>query len=170
MVTTPSLFAPPEPRIRFRPIPRSKAGQAAALARVPVAPVIPFAWSSDEVVTPTPAASWLYVSKRLDLEWLPNEPLWASPVIRMGETAYYRLSARTLVWLNVSGLSLERQWQADRLPRDQLNAYLEAMGTVWHFAGGRLNRDAVDVVRRAVKAGEVDVASLIPDVTACGPK
>lgn len=79
-------------------------------------------------------AAWLYVSKRLDIEWLPNVPLWAAPVITFGEAAYYRLTANVLAWLEAAGESLCTQVAAGNLERDQLSTYLDAMDVVFAFA------------------------------------
>lgn len=79
-------------------------------------------------------SAWLYVSKRLDLESLPNVPMWAAPVITFNDTAYYRLTAAVLAWLEAAGDGLATQVAAGRAERGQLDAYLTAMDVVWEFA------------------------------------
>lgn len=132
-------------RIRLRrPVTPRVPAQAAAPTSHPAplsSPAFPFVPDPDEIGSPS---TWLYVSKRLDLQWLPNEPLWAVPVLTIGPVVYYRLSARTLNWLNQAGYQLERQWESGELARDQLDAYCVAMGTVWAFAGTHLSETAKD--------------------------
>lgn len=139
-------------RIRLRrPVSPREPVQAVAPTPHPVAPpapAFPFVPDPDELGSPS---TWLYVSKRLDLQWLPNEPLWAVPVLTIesaiGVTVFYRLSARVLNWLTQAGHQLERQWESGELARDQLDAYLEAMGSVWTFAGEHLSEAARDRAR-----------------------
>ncbi len=111
---------------------------------------------------------WLYVSRRLDLAWVPSGPhdrLWAVPVFTQGSTdtprAFFRLSPAVLVWLKLAGEHLERETVAGRADRGQLDAYLEAMNEVWCFATKNLSGDAV---RAARAAGKVE----LPDHA--GPK
>lgn len=115
----------------------------------PVIEIIPFVAHPDEIGSPD---SWLYVSKRLDLEWFPNTPLWSSSVISIHSagtptvpatvTVYYRLSARTLNWLEKAGYSLERQWLSGSLPRTELDTYLTAMHAVWTFSANHLTEQS----------------------------
>lgn len=79
----------------------------------------------------TEAATWLYVSKRLDLQLLPNVPMWNAEAISLGGVIYYRLTADVLAWLEAAGESLITEVTAGRVDGDQLDAYLEAMGTVY---------------------------------------
>ena len=120
---------------------------------------------------PTPAASpdpileevgtpeaWLYVSKRLDLEWLPNvppprdiptaRPLWGAPAISLGGRVYYRLSAAVLVWLDAAGEQLEAGMNAGTVPRSQVDEYLKVMTEVWAFAACHLSDDAIRTARK----------------------
>ena len=78
-----------------------------------------------------PPDVWLYVTKRLDLELLPNVPMWSAAVVSIGGVIYYRLSAGVLAWLEAAGESLVAEVSAGRAPADQLNEYLDAMGTVY---------------------------------------
>jgi hypothetical protein len=115
--------------------------------------------SPDEVGAP---ASWLYVSKRLVLEWLPNDvgPMWWGPVISLNGVAFYRLSARMVNWLEKAGEQLQCKFEVGQVARDQLTEYADLMVTVWAFAGEHLSGEAVKVAR-------VQVPTL-PDVD--GPK
>jgi hypothetical protein len=110
--------------------------------------------------------AWLYVSKRLQLEYLPNTPLWSAPVITFGDTsiptALYRLSARVLVWLEKAGDQLEAAWQNGLIARTEIDAYCNAMAEVWAFAGEHLRGEAVRAVRPS------KIAPTLPDVA--GPK
>lgn len=112
------------------------------------APTIPFVPDPDEIGSPQ---VWLYVSKRLDLVSLPNEPLWAVPVLTIESatavTVYYRLTSQVLTWLTQAGYHLQQLWEADKVDRNQLDAYCEAMGTVWGFAGTHLSEAAKDRAR-----------------------
>jgi hypothetical protein len=96
---------------------------------------------------------WLYVSKRLDLEWLPNVPLWSSPVISLGGVAYFRLTAVVLAWLEAAGSSMERKHVADELVAGQMDEYLRSMDVVMQFANVCLSADTV----RAARAGTIEL-------------
>lgn len=95
---------------------------------------------------------WLYVSRRLDLDWLPNVPLWSGQAVRFGATVFYRLSARTLVWLEKAGEGLEKQCLAGQVASSELDAYLTAMEVVWAFAAEHLNEQAVRAARQKAPA------------------
>lgn len=99
-------------------------------------------WIRDPAEIGSPDA-WLYVSRRLDLEWLPNTSLWAAAALTIGPTAYYRLSATVLVWLEVAGERLEGQWRMGTVARQQLDEYLLAMDVVREFARMNLSGEAV---------------------------
>jgi len=113
---------------------------------------------------------WPYVSLRLDVRWYPNVPSCSSPVITVGRdkpgpvrkkhpyehrdprpevehTPYYRLTAAVFAWLTLAGDQLERRWLAGEVGRDQVDAYCEAMGPIWAFAGCHIP----DAERRAAK-------------------
>jgi hypothetical protein len=92
--------------------------------------------------------AWLYVSKRLDVEVLPNDRLWSLPALSIGNTVFYRLSAKVLVWLEAAGAALEGQVLAQQADRGQLDAYLEAMRGVWAFAERHLSAESVRAARR----------------------
>ncbi len=98
-----------------------------------------------------PAELWLYVSKRLELKWLPNVSLWSGEVIAFGPEArtvpFFRLSPTLLVWLERAGAHLERECLAGAVPRDQLDAYLDAMTYVWAFAERHIDPAAVHAAR-----------------------
>lgn len=90
------------------------------------------------------------MSRRLDLEWLPNSPdspLWSGAVISLNGTAFYRLSAQVVVWLEKAGEQLETECLACRIDRNQLDAFFEAMCQVWSFAEQNLKGEAVKAAR-----------------------
>ena len=101
------------------------------------------------VSAPVPAweigrpAAWLYVSKRLELLSLPNEPLWASAVVTIGTTTCYRVSPAVAHWLDCAGRALEQRFIDGTAGRDQIDAYLEAMTTVWEFVAANIDSEAV---------------------------
>ena len=100
---------------------------------------------------PDPAEFWLYASKRLDLKWLPNVPLWSTEVIAFGPEShtvpFFRLTPTLLVWLERAGEHLERECLAGAVPRDQLDGYLDAMRDVWAFAERHIDPAAVQAAR-----------------------
>lgn len=177
--------APTTNRIRLRRpasprVPVQAAAPAPALRPAPPsAPAFPFIPSPDELGSPQ---AWLYVSKRLDLQWLPNTSLWAAPVLTIGLTTgsvtgsatgsaglplvvYYRLSAQVLTWLNEAGHHLQQLWETGKVDRSQLDAYCEAMGVVWEFAGRHISEAARDAAREAVRSRPAS----LPEVNA-GPR
>jgi hypothetical protein len=109
------------------------------------------------------APTWLYVSRRLDFTLLPNTSLWSADAIMFGSVVYYRLSARVLVWLELAGEDVERQWLEGRLARSELDVYLAAMVEVWVFADRWLSREAMRVVRREGRADRTSAAGLLPE-------
>lgn len=140
-----------------------KAGGLSTTATAQPEPILPCVWytrPSYEIGTPPPA-SWLYVSKRLDLEWLSNVPLWWAPVITfaggdsdlsttapgVNSTAFYRISPAVVAWLEAAGLSLEATCISGQTDRGQLDAYLEAMAVVWRFTDQYLHPDTMRAVR-----------------------
>jgi hypothetical protein len=106
----------------------------------PAAPYEPPAYEISQSQAPQ---AWLYVSKRLDLVLLPNTPLWCSPVVTLGTTVYYRLSPAVAHWLDCAGRALEQKFIDGTCGRDQIDAFCEAMTTVWEFAAANLDPDAV---------------------------
>lgn len=108
--------------------------------------------TSEELGTPD---AWLYVSKRLDLEYLPNTPLWSLPVISItavghSPALYYRLCAAVLAWLEAAGEILERKLNAGELYAYEVTNYVEHMQPVWAFAQRWLSEAAVSQARRLV--------------------
>lgn len=99
-------------------------------------PAVPAPAPRDPTPAPrgTPPEAWLYVSKKLDAEWLPNAPLWAAAVVRLGERWFYRLTPDVVAWLEAAGPPLEAQVLAGKAGRDQADAYVAAMNEVWRFA------------------------------------
>lgn len=75
------------------------------------------------------------MSKKLDVEWLPNAPLWAAAVIRFGATWFYRLTPDVVAWLEACGPPLEAAVLAGKAGRDQVDEYVAVMLEVWRFAG-----------------------------------
>jgi hypothetical protein len=141
MNQSPSLLSPP--RIRLR-----KPVVVTSPTTSPQQSCYPWVRDPAELASPT---AWLYVSRRLDLEWLPNEPLWAAVSLTIGlatgPTAFYRLSPAVLVWLETAGEQLEGQWRAGKVERSQVDEYLAAMDTVWEFARVNLSGQAVSEQR-----------------------
>lgn len=125
---------------------------------VPVAPPAPprvwYQPDSDELGAPI---AWLYVSKRLDFHWLPNEPFWWQPVLSLGSianpVAFFRLSARVLIWLEWAGELLQQSYQTGQLARDQMTTYLEAMDTVLIFTKTSIASEAVEREHEQWRAG-----------------
>lgn len=107
--------------------------------------------AADPFAPLAPAEFWLYASKRLDLKWLPNVPLWSGEVIAFGPEArtvpFFRLTPTLLVWLERAGEHLERECLTGAVPRDQLDAYLDAMRDVWAFAERHIDSAAVHAAR-----------------------
>jgi hypothetical protein len=100
--------------------------------------------------TPPPVATgqpdaWLYVSKKLDLEWLPNVPMWSGEVISLGSTVYYRLTPQVYAWLDRAGTVLEKAVLAGSRERSQLDAYLVSIRVVWEFAAWYLEWGQVKI-------------------------
>jgi hypothetical protein len=107
--------------------PGATPAQACATSREP-------APNAGELAGITPPEVWVYVSRKLDLEWLPNAPLWAAPVVRFGATWFYRLTPAVLAWLDAAGRQIEDAVLAGKVGIDQLDAYLAVMAEVWRFA------------------------------------
>lgn len=96
---------------------------------------------------------WLYVSRRIDVFEVPNEPLWdvvAFTWSKAGDpkpTPYYRLTPQVITWLDAAGAALERQVLTGQASRDQLDLFIESMNPVWVFSGRCLDRAAVRSAR-----------------------
>jgi|GEM_PF-3960265 len=120
-------------------------------APVPVPSTTPAPPAAASTQRPDPAELWLYASKRLELKWLPNVPLWSGEVIAFGPEArtvpFFRVSPAVLVWLERAGEQLERECLAGSVPRDQLDAYLDAMRDAWAFAERHIDPAAVHAAR-----------------------
>jgi hypothetical protein len=69
-------------------------------------------------------------------------------VIRFGSRIFYRLTARVLVWLETAGEALQVQFEAGKVERSQLVAYVDAMQLVWSFARVQLSSEAVTSARK----------------------
>lgn len=113
-----------------------------------------------------PPVDWLYVSKRLNLEWVPNTAFWSGDVMILGQTVFYRLTPRVLIWLEWAGQLLERQYVAKKLERSQIDAYLTAMESVWRFAWTWFSPAARQQERQQVQTSGEDPS--LPEVT--GPR
>lgn len=98
----------------------------------------------------TSPEAWMYVSKRLNVVYLPNVPLWSGECLTLGAVAYYRLTAEVLAWLELAGVALERQHLARQLPEGQLDEYLRVMNEVWVFAGRHIGGSEVRRARSEV--------------------
>lgn len=110
----------------------------------------------DEITPSIPATDWLYISRRLDLQWLPNVPFWSAATITFdkgdGPVIFYRLSPQVLVWLEHAGTALERlvvSGGSNAPDRGQVDAYCEAMETVYRFANVRVPRAETQAAREA---------------------
>lgn len=108
---------------------------------VPAAPYTAPAWERNR------PATWLYLSKRLELLALPNEPLWCQPAISIGATVYYRLTPNVLYWLDCAGRTLEAKHEAGAVGRDQVDAFCEAMAAVYPFAAAHIDPTACEQAR-----------------------
>lgn len=109
-----------------------------------------------------PPDAWLYTSRRLDLEWLPNVPIWSAATLSLGRATasesangdgpiiFYRLSPQVLVWLEHAGAALEHlvvTGGSNAPARDQVDAYCEAMNQVYQFAAAHLSPAEVRAAR-----------------------
>jgi hypothetical protein len=104
---------------------------------------------------------WPYVSKRLDLEWVPNAPFWSAPVIRFGAVWHWRLTPAMVVWLEAAGRQLEEQVVSARVARDQLDVYIRVMDEVWLFAAA-----AFDLAELAAARAKPPTLPEVPAVPA----
>jgi hypothetical protein len=84
---------------------------------------------------------WLYLTRRLELADVPNDPPWVVPAFWLGEVVYYRLTPAVLAWLEAAGEKLDAGGQ---------RAFVEAMAPVWEFAERWLDPGEVSRARRAV--------------------
>ncbi|MDY3555315.1 hypothetical protein R5W24_004457 [Gemmata sp. JC717] len=105
--------------------------------RIEYRPAVPYVAPAHELGNPP---AWLYVSKRLAFEWLPNEPLWCSPAVKLGDVIFYRLSPAVVHWIEVvGGQAYQAGYEQGQITRDQVDAYMEAMNTVYAFAAAHLD-------------------------------
>lgn len=142
----------------------------------PDAAVLPFAPSPPSTSSPRPASpgepqAWLYLSRRLDILFVPNEPPWVVPLFAYGPlppivpgdhldqpkpppapVPYYRLTPSVLVWFERAGVHLEAELLGGRLPRSQFDEYAAAMVEVWVFADAWLEVGEVRAARLAGSA------------------
>lgn len=106
-------------------------------------PAAPYQRPDYEIGAPS---AWLYVSKRLALEWVPNDPTWCAPTLSLGTAGvFYRLSPDVLHWLTAAGRSLESRFVAGGVHRDQVDAYVDAMQAVYAFAACYLDPAACEL-------------------------
>lgn len=82
--------------------------------------------------------SWLYVSRRLDLLWLPEDPLFGD-VILVSDRPHFRLTARVAVWLEHAADALDRRWADGQLTPADRDEALAALRVVWEFAAAYLD-------------------------------
>lgn len=129
--------------------------------------------SSPRPSSPSPGEpqAWLYLSRRLDLLFVPNEPPWVvtlftygplPPVVRGAHldqpkpppapVPYYRLTPSVLVWFERAGVHLEAELLAGRYQRAQFDEYVAAMVEVWSFADAWMDVGEVRAARLAGSA------------------
>jgi hypothetical protein len=89
----------------------------------------------------------LYVSKRLEIDWLPNVHFWALPAIGIGSKVFYRLSANAFVWLELAGQHLEAKAALDG-KREAIDEFVRSMEVVWKFAERHLSAESVRAARK----------------------
>src|SRR5262249_26912269 len=100
---------------------------------------------------------WLYVSKRLDLEWVPVAPIWSAPAIwfttgtQPTPTPHYPLTPAVIPWLERAGEQLELRAAAPNARGDDVNQaaeFVRLMKPVWDFARDDLSAAEVSRARR----------------------
>lgn len=109
---------------------------------------------------PTPAAletpaTWLYVSKRLDVVELNNTPLTSGPVIFLGDTPYYRLTPGVFCWIESAGEHLASLVRSGKVPRDQLAEFSRVHMQLYTFAARYIGNDALTCVMRETNGAGV---------------
>lgn len=89
----------------------------------------------------TARKDWLYVSRKLALEWLPST--LAGPVVLLGDTPYYRLTLPVLVWLENAVATLD-----DKRPGpDQVAVVIDAQEAIYCFAREQWSDQQRDAAR-----------------------
>lgn len=141
-------------------IPETKAADAPIPPPIPPGQPLADTAAAEHARASAPPDLWLYVSRRLDLEWFPNHPFYASPTIALRSpdafpdgpfTTYYRLTPRVFVWLEAAGMSMEQMVLAGSVSRQQLAEYLRLMETVTEFATTHLDPRELADARRAAR-------------------
>lgn len=106
-------------------------------------------------VAATAASVWPYLTRRLDLTWLPNVPFWGEPVILFTPVpnppsapnpppvVYYRLTPSLLAWLERAGEQLETAGDIV-----QAAEFVLLMVPIWEFAATHLPPAELAAARR----------------------
>ena len=92
---------------------------------------------------------WLYLSRRLDLAWLPDRPFYAMSVIILGDRPHYRLTPGVVAWVERMGVVVQERVRAGQLGPDQESEYITALQAVWAFADAFLDAAEVRAARAA---------------------
>jgi hypothetical protein len=104
---------------------------------------------------------WLFISRRLDLVYLPSHPLFAAPVIVLGDRPHYRVTPAVVAWVERMGAVLDERVKAAQLPADQLAEYTAALHAVWRFADGAFTPAELAAARAA--AAPLPAVPWLPD-------
>lgn len=107
------------------------------------------------------STDWLFVSRRLDLVYLPSHPLFAAPVILIGDRPHYRLTPAVVAWVERMGGVLDERVRAGQLPADQLAEYAAALHAVWRFADAVF--PAADLHASRAAAAPLPAVPRLPD-------
>lgn len=93
---------------------------------------------------------WLFVSRRLDLIEVPNEPMWRVPAFTQGNppVPYFRVTPQVVAWLDAMGAIMERDVLAGKTPRETLDDFCDHMQPVWRFASLYLDGDLIHAERQ----------------------
>lgn len=103
----------------------------------------------------TPPEAWLYVSKRLDLAWLPDVPSCQAPVVWLAGRPHYRLTPAVYWWVRACGPVLEQRL-AGRLAAaeiapaqavEECRRYVEAAELAGRFVAAAFGVEAVEAWR-----------------------
>lgn len=121
--------------------------------------------SAPAASVPRPAA-WLYVSRRLDLIWLPDEPLFGELFFLDGRP-HFRLTARVAVWLEHATDALDRRWADGQLTPADRDEALAALRVVWAFAAAHL--DPATLRQARTLPPELPPVPAIPEWDECHP-
>ena len=87
---------------------------------------------------------WLYVSRKLDLIFLPSSSL---NTVGVGATTYYRLTAAVVVW--IENAIADRDESGRHFTPDELQSVISAQDVIYRFARDRFADGELDAARRA---------------------